>query len=83
MGGVDGEPFGGSPDRFHVALAAANRAVMTGWWASEATARSKFRDWIGEHGGRVGARITLVDEEAGETLTSWPDEAQSSEILAP
>jgi hypothetical protein len=27
---------------------------------------------IGEHGSRPGARITLVDEETGETLTEWP-----------
>lgn len=75
MGGVrEGHP-GGLPDRFRVTLAAADREVMNGWWASEETARSKFRDWIGEHGSRPGARITLVDEETDTVLTTWPDEA--------
>lgn len=75
MGGVRDEHPGGLPDRFRVTLAAAGRTVMNGWWASEATARRKFRDWIGEHGSRSGARITLVDEETGTVLTTWPDEA--------
>ena len=47
---------------------------MHGWWGSEATARGKFTTWIGEHGDADGARITLVDDETGETLTTWPDE---------
>lgn len=64
----------GLPDRFRVTLTAAGRTVLNGWWASEATARSKFRDWIGEHGSRPGARITLVDEETGTVLTTRPDE---------
>lgn len=75
MGGAVEEHPGGLPDRFRVTLAAAGREVMNGWWASEETARSKFRDWIGEHGSRPGARITLVDEETDTTLTTWPDEA--------
>lgn len=33
----------------------------------------QFRSWVGEHG-MLGARIMLVDEETGETLTEWPDE---------
>jgi hypothetical protein len=48
---------------------------MHGWWASRATADRKFRTWIGAHGNIAGARVTLVDEETGETLTEWPDEA--------
>ncbi|WP_279628408.1 hypothetical protein [Streptomyces swartbergensis] len=36
-------------------------------------ARSQFRDWIGKHGVLPEARITLVDEETGTVLTSWPD----------
>ena len=74
MGDVgEGHP-GGPSDRFRVTLTAAGRTVMRGWWASETVARGKFRDWIGEHGSRPGAVITLVDEEAGIVLTTWPDE---------
>jgi hypothetical protein len=62
-------------ERFHLTLTSAGRPVMNGWWGSEATARGKHRDWIGEHGGMPDARVTLVDEETGETLTTWPDEA--------
>jgi hypothetical protein len=47
---------------------------MHGWWGSEATARRQFTTWIGEHGSMSGARITLVDEETGATLASWPTE---------
>ena len=47
---------------------------MHGWWASRPTAEAKFTRWIGEHGNVTGARVTLVDEETGETLTTWPDE---------
>jgi hypothetical protein len=75
MSDVREEHPGGLPDRFRVTLAAADRQVMNGWWTSEATARRKFRGWIGEHGSRPGARITLVDEETGAVLTTWPDEA--------
>lgn len=64
-----------NPERFHLTLFSGDRPVMHGWWASEATARGKVRDRIGEHGGVPGARVTLVDEETGVTLTSWPDEA--------
>jgi hypothetical protein len=61
--------------RFHLTLACDGRSVMHGWWASEATARRRWTTWIGEHGSRPGASITLVDEETGETLTTWPDES--------
>ena len=62
------------PDaRFHLTLADAARPMMHGWWESEATARQKFTAWVGERG-KEGARITLVDEETGATLTTWPDE---------
>jgi len=63
-----------SPERYHLLLTLAGRPSMHGWWASEATARSRFRDWIGERGSMPGARITLVDEETGTVLTTWPDE---------
>jgi hypothetical protein len=56
-------------------LSSADRPMMQGWWASEATARDKVRDWIGERGNLPDARVTLVDEETGTVLTTWPDEA--------
>jgi hypothetical protein len=64
-----------NPERFHVTLSSADRPMMQGWWASEATARDKVRDWIGERGNLPDARVTLVDEETGTVLTTWPDEA--------
>lgn len=60
-----------SPNRFHLALAAAGRPAMHGWWGSEATARSKFTRWVGDWG-RDGVRITLVDEDTDTTLETWP-----------
>ncbi|MFC4502950.1 MULTISPECIES: hypothetical protein [Streptomyces] len=60
-------------DRYHLLLASAGRPVQHGWWAREATARAKFTRWIGEYGNLPGARITLIDEVAGETLTTWPE----------
>jgi hypothetical protein len=63
-----------SPGRFHLTLARDGRPAMHGWWGSEAVARAKFTEWVGDWG-RPGATVTLVDEETGETLTTWPDEA--------
>jgi hypothetical protein len=63
-----------NPGRYHLTLAADGRPMMHGWWGSERVARNRFRDWIGERGSMAGARITLVDEKTGETLTNWPDE---------
>jgi hypothetical protein len=60
--------------RYHLTLAVDGRPVMHGWWGSRSVAEGKFARWIGEHD-RPGARVTLTDEEKGETLTSWPDEA--------
>jgi hypothetical protein len=60
-----------NPSRFHLTLASAGRPVMRGWWPLEATARDKFRDWVGS--GVADARVLLVDEEAGETLDEWPE----------
>ncbi|MEV7975477.1 hypothetical protein [Streptomyces sp. NPDC086519] len=60
--------------RYHLLLTLDGRPAQHGWWASEATARRKFGAWVGEHG-RPGAQVTLVDEETGEALTQWPDEA--------
>jgi hypothetical protein len=62
-----------APDRYHLTLTTDGRPVMHGWWAKESTARRQFRSWVGEHG-LPGARIVLVDEETGETLTEWPEE---------
>ncbi|MFE4415113.1 hypothetical protein [Streptomyces sp. NPDC056821] len=45
---------------------------MHGWSGSETTARRKFTSWVGEYGTLPAARITLVDEETGEELASWP-----------
>lgn len=56
--------------RFHVTLFSAGRPIQHGWWGDEATARGKFRDWVG--GGVADARVVLVDEDTGETLDSWP-----------
>lgn len=59
--------------RYHLTLTSAGRMVQQGWWGREATARTKFRDWIGEWGGIPQARVTLIDEETGTVLTAWPD----------
>ncbi|MFF7824162.1 hypothetical protein ACFZCM_02965 [Streptomyces rochei] len=59
--------------RYRVTVTVQGRPLMHGWWGSETTARRKFASWIGEHGSRPGARVTLTDEETGETLTEWPD----------
>jgi hypothetical protein len=63
-----------NPERYHLTLTSAGRPVMHGWWGSEPVARAKVTEWIGSWG-QSGARITLVDEETGTTLTTWPDEA--------
>ncbi len=62
------------PSRYHLLLTLDGRPAQHGWWGSEATARRKFGAWVGEHG-RPGVRVTLVDEEAGTTLTEWPEKA--------
>ncbi|MGQ3551673.1 hypothetical protein [Streptomyces rochei] len=59
--------------RYRVTVTVEGRPLMHGWWGSETTARRKFTAWVGEHGSRPGARVTLTDEETGETLTEWPD----------
>ncbi|MFE0470446.1 hypothetical protein ACFW2V_02370 [Streptomyces sp. NPDC058947] len=62
------------PGRYHVTLIVDSRPMMQGWWGSEAVARGKFREWVGGRG-KAGVRITLVDEDTGTLLTSWPEEA--------
>jgi hypothetical protein len=59
--------------RFHLTLTSAGRPVMHGWWPVEATARVQLSVWVGSWGALPDARISLVDEESGETLTTWPD----------
>lgn len=59
--------------RYRVTVTIDSQPLIQGWWGSEATARSKFTSWIGEHGSRADARVTLVDEETGSVLTEWPD----------
>ncbi|CAL9363953.1 hypothetical protein [Streptomyces sp. enrichment culture] len=58
--------------RYRVTVTIDGEPLLQGWWGSEATARRKFASWIGEHGSRPGARVTLVDEGTGEALTEWP-----------
>ncbi|MEU6597888.1 hypothetical protein [Streptomyces flaveolus] len=60
---------------YHLTLAVDGRTMMHGWWSSESTARRQFRTWIGERGSMPGVRITLTDEEAGQTLEVWPAES--------
>jgi hypothetical protein len=62
-------------ERFHLTLSSAGRPVQHGWWGSEPVARRKLAAWVGEWGTMPDARITLVDEETGTLLTTWPDEA--------
>ncbi|MCX5253667.1 hypothetical protein OOK27_05690 [Streptomyces canus] len=56
-------------------MSSTGRTVMRGWWADEAVARGKLRDWIGSHRDLVEPHFTLVDEETGIVLTTWPEEA--------
>ncbi|MCZ4506962.1 hypothetical protein O3Q52_01800 [Streptomyces sp. ActVer] len=60
--------------RFHLTLHSGTRPVMHGWWAKQATAEDMLPVWVGSWGDLPGARVTLVDEETGETLTTRPDE---------
>ena len=60
-----------NPERYHLTLFAGGRPIAHGWWADEAAARAKFREWVGDWG-KPGARVVLVDEETGETLAQWP-----------
>jgi hypothetical protein len=62
-----------SDERYHLTLSSVGRPVQHGWWGSEATARDKLVRWVGEYGTLPGARITLVDEETGTVLTTWPE----------
>ncbi|WP_109030193.1 hypothetical protein [Streptomyces rubrogriseus] len=61
--------------RYRVTVTIDGEPLLQGWWDDEMVARGKYTSWIGEHGSRLGARVTLVDEGTGETLTEWPDPA--------
>lgn len=56
--------------RYH--LTVTGPVAVQGWWGSEETARDKFKEWVGDWG-KPGARVTLVDEETGAVLTTWPE----------
>ncbi|MDN3244128.1 hypothetical protein [Streptomyces sp. ZSW22] len=60
-------------NRYRVTVTTDDRPLIHGWWDDETVARRKLISWIGEHGSRPGARVTLVDEETGTVLTEWPD----------
>lgn len=62
------------PERYHLSVTTRGRPAVQGWWGSEAVARRKFATWVGEYGALPDPRVTLVDEETGRVLTSWPDE---------
>lgn len=65
------------PQRFHLTVSSTGRPVMHGWWSREATARDKFRDWIGAYGGMPAAQVLLVERTgADERLVErWPADA--------
>ncbi|WP_406170412.1 hypothetical protein OIE52_39515 [Streptomyces canus] len=64
-----------NPDRYHLTLLVNGEPAMQGWWPLESTARDQLPVWVGSWGSLPDARITLVDEETGTVLTTWPDEA--------
>ncbi|QIJ61390.1 hypothetical protein [Streptomyces sp. JB150] len=61
------------PGRYHVTLLLAGRPTLHGWWDDEPTARRQTASLIGQYS-QPGARVTLVDEETGAVLTTWPPE---------
>lgn len=60
--------------RFHLTLFSGGAPIAHGWWASRATADGKVKAWIRDFPVNE-PRLTLVDEETGDVLTTWPDEA--------
>lgn len=64
-----------NPGRYHLLLTVAGRPVQHGWWGSEDMARDMLPVWVGKWGDLPDARVTLIDEETGETLTTWPEES--------
>ncbi|MEU7428597.1 hypothetical protein [Streptomyces sp. NPDC040750] len=66
-----------APGRFHLLLASCGRPVQHGWWNREATARDKFRRWIGAYGDMPDAGITLTDDETTRVLAAWPNRSRN------
>ncbi|MFI5473239.1 hypothetical protein ACIA6D_23735 [Streptomyces cacaoi] len=60
-------------DRYRLTLTSDGRPMMRGWWASDDAARVQLAVWVGSWGELPGARITLDDQEMGETVTTWPE----------
>ncbi|MFG3127303.1 hypothetical protein ACGFZU_06335 [Streptomyces tendae] len=60
--------------RYRVTVTTGGQPLIQGWWDDETVARRKVASWIGEHGSRSGARVTLTDEETGDVLTEWPEQ---------
>ncbi|MFF9453580.1 hypothetical protein [Streptomyces flaveolus] len=59
-------------NRYRVTVAIDGQPMLRGWWQDKTVAHRKFTGWVGEHGDRPHARITVTDEETGATLTQWP-----------
>ncbi|MEV6179940.1 hypothetical protein [Streptomyces sp. NPDC052015] len=68
--GTEASPAEG---RYKVTVTIDGARLIEGWWDDQATAARKYSSWIGEHGSRPGARVTLTDGAIGTVLTSWPD----------
>jgi hypothetical protein len=64
-----------SPERFHLTLSTAGRTVIHGWWTTEATAHSKYRNWIDTYSTLPDAHVALAElTNSGEQLlASWPN----------
>ncbi len=64
-----------NPERFRVTASSAGHPIMHGWWAAEATARDKFRDWIGSYGQMPEVHVVLTELIGADEhlLASWPD----------
>jgi hypothetical protein len=62
-----------SPGRYRVTLTLAGRPTLHGWWDAEPIARRQFASLVGQYS-QPGAHVTLVDEETGAVLTTWPTE---------
>ncbi|MFJ9633856.1 hypothetical protein ACIRU8_39790 [Streptomyces sp. NPDC101175] len=58
--------------RYHITRSAPGYPLASSWWRGEAAARARFAALVTEIGSLPGARITLADEETGETLDEWP-----------
>ncbi|MER6978720.1 hypothetical protein [Streptomyces carpinensis] len=67
------------PGRYrHTLTTTAGRRVVRGWWDDRTLADGKFVSWVGEYGALPDAHVTLVDEQDGTVLATWPDESEPS-----